>query len=441
MQNVEIEKDWRNILNGEVEEEKTEENLIKMKAWSDILNTDTKEEKDDQNREIEEDWNEILNREMEKEKEEQNREIEEDLTQIEENKTEEDNKEKIYGDIDRSIEKKGEMKNEAEQESIEKIDDINFKDNLLDPKIKELYKKFYESTNQHANYGTKIRDNFKYFVLDHENLTFKEKKVILDKVNEINNDKMIEKYIKHQLEMTTHAKRIIMRDFKEIKGLSISESTIKNIEKESGLESREVIRDNAIHLNLNKDYFEKIDTKEKAYWLGFIYADGYIELDKRSESRRLCLGSLSPKDEILLKKFAESINADKNKIEKDREYLRLRITNNKLCDDAMKHGVLPRKSLIIEYPKLENRELDLAFLLGYFDGDGKKGTSMIKTGSRKFLEQIKEKFNIPNNIYLNEPNKPNKKTVCLSLGAKLFNEMLDNYEDSLSRKRIRLKTY
>ncbi len=375
---------------------------------------------------------------MEKEKEEQNREIEEVSTQIEEDK-EADNKEKINENIDKSIEKNEEIKNKAEQETAEKLSENDFDESLFNPKLKELYKEFYDSTNQHANLGTKIRESFKDFVKDHENLTPKESKELLDKVNEINNDKMIEKYIKHQLEMTTHAKRIIMRDFKEIKGLSISESTIKNIEKESGLESREVIRDNAIHLNLNKDYFEKIDTKEKAYWLGFIYADGYIELNKRSESRRLCLGSLSPKDEILLKKFAESINADKNKIEKDREYLRLRITNKKLCDDAMKHGVLPRKSLIIEYPKLENRELDLAFLLGYFDGDGKKGTSMIKTGSRKFLEQIKEKFNIPNNIYLNEPNKPNKKTVCLSLGAKLFNEMLDNYEDSLSRKRIRFK--
>ena len=26
----------------------------------------------------------------------------------------------------------------------------------------------------------------------------------------------------------------------------------------------------------NKDYFEKINTSEKAYWLGFLYADGCI---------------------------------------------------------------------------------------------------------------------------------------------------------------------
>ena len=27
---------------------------------------------------------------------------------------------------------------------------------------------------------------------------------------------------------------------------------------------------------LNQKFFEEIDSKEKAYWLGFLYADGYI---------------------------------------------------------------------------------------------------------------------------------------------------------------------
>ncbi|MFX1326950.1 MAG: hypothetical protein ACFE91_02240 [Promethearchaeota archaeon] len=28
---------------------------------------------------------------------------------------------------------------------------------------------------------------------------------------------------------------------------------------------------------MREDFFEIIDTKEKAYWLGVIYAEGYIE--------------------------------------------------------------------------------------------------------------------------------------------------------------------
>ena len=33
----------------------------------------------------------------------------------------------------------------------------------------------------------------------------------------------------------------------------------------------------------NKDFFEKIDTEEKAYWLGFLYADGCINRMYKNE--------------------------------------------------------------------------------------------------------------------------------------------------------------
>ena len=31
---------------------------------------------------------------------------------------------------------------------------------------------------------------------------------------------------------------------------------------------------------MNRYIFEKIDTEEKAYWLGFLYADGYVIADR-----------------------------------------------------------------------------------------------------------------------------------------------------------------
>jgi len=99
-----------------------------------------------------------------------------------------------------------------------------------------------------------------------------------------------------------------------------------------------------------------------------------------------------------------------------------------------KHGCATRKSKIIELPELDNRQLYLAFLLGYFDGDGTIGTSKITTGSLKFLEQIKQLFNIPNKIH------KRKGAFDLYLGANLFDEMLDNYQNSLPRKRIRLES-
>lgn len=34
-------------------------------------------------------------------------------------------------------------------------------------------------------------------------------------------------------------------------------------------------------------YFENIDTEEKAYWLGFLYADGYVNANE--DKIELCL--------------------------------------------------------------------------------------------------------------------------------------------------------
>ena len=33
-------------------------------------------------------------------------------------------------------------------------------------------------------------------------------------------------------------------------------------------------------VNYNRHIFDNIDNEEKAYWLGFIVADGYLNLDK-----------------------------------------------------------------------------------------------------------------------------------------------------------------
>lgn len=73
----------------------------------------------------------------------------------------------------------------------------------------------------------------------------------------------------------------------------------------------------------------------------------------------------------------------------------------------------------------------MAFLLGYFDGDGFQGTSRITSGSIEFLRQIKSKFNIKYSI--------DSRRLTLTLGASLLNETLDNYKDNLSRKRIYLR--
>jgi len=188
------------------------------------------------------------------------------------------------------------------------------------------------------------------------------------------------------------------------------------------------------HTDINLNYFLKIDNKEKAYWLGFLYADGYIT--KLRNNLRIGL-EINKEDEIILDKYCNAlgINLNSKKYNKKSNTIRVRITNDKLGESLINQGYIigNTKSKNIELPCLNSRELYLAFLLGYFDGDGTTGTSRITTGSIKFLIQIARKFNIKNKIYTYKGNHK------MYLGAKLFNEMLNNYQNSLSKKRIRLR--
>jgi hypothetical protein len=187
------------------------------------------------------------------------------------------------------------------------------------------------------------------------------------------------------------------------------------------------------HPNLKRDYFENITTKNQAYWLGFVWAEIYIGV------RSSITLDLSKRDEILMDRFIIALGLNpiyktgfkRKKKTGIKNYVRIRFKCKKIEKDLLDLGYKPAKLKQTQLPTLGSRELYLAFLLGFFDGDGKQGTTAFHLGSKKILDQIKEKFNIPHEVY---PDKEGK-SWYLSLGAELFNEMLYNYENSLKRKR------
>ena len=114
--------------------------------------------------------------------------------------------------------------------------------------------------------------------------------------------------------------------------------------------------------------FEKIDTEEKAYWLGFLYADGCVG----SKEDKVEL-SLSEKDLHHIEKFKEFMNIN-NKIcyrEKTKAY-RFSFRSQKCKFDLIRQGCFPKKSLILKFPTEEQvpKNLMKHFIRGYFDGDG-----------------------------------------------------------------------
>lgn len=118
----------------------------------------------------------------------------------------------------------------------------------------------------------------------------------------------------------------------------------------------------------NHSLFERIDSEEKAYWLGFICADGNVHSTTNQISISLAYVDLSH-----LEKFKKFIGA-KNVIidyKKTKSY-KYQFYSKKMKQDLINLGCVPRKSLVLQFPKekLIPKNLIKHFIRGYFDGDG-----------------------------------------------------------------------
>lgn len=144
------------------------------------------------------------------------------------------------------------------------------------------------------------------------------------------------------------------------------------------------LRKNGIHIpnlqnevKFNDRIFDVIDTEEKAYWLGFIYADGYISsIDKAGFEI-----ALKAEDSNHLHKFNRFMEHKHNNVKlgvskcNGKEFQRCRWTvrNQHLWDTLNTLGCVPKKSLILQFPDISifsTEDLIVHFIRGYFDGDG-----------------------------------------------------------------------
>lgn len=130
-------------------------------------------------------------------------------------------------------------------------------------------------------------------------------------------------------------------------------------------------KENSRVYNVNHDYFEVIDTVEKAYWLGFMYADGYITKDNK-------IGlTLAEKDKKHIEKFRDCLDSNyeiktykaSGGYSVGKNYCKLLITSEKMHNDLENLGVVENKTNILSKPNISEC-LEKYFILGYFDGDG-----------------------------------------------------------------------
>jgi len=117
--------------------------------------------------------------------------------------------------------------------------------------------------------------------------------------------------------------------------------------------------------------FDNIDTEEKAYWLGFLYADGCVV--NTGSNLKVSL-ALSAKDISHLEKFQRFMRTN-NPIRiyngnHHNQYCRLYIIDEHLCKQLIDKGVYINKTEIISFPNFLSEEMIRHFIRGYVDGDG-----------------------------------------------------------------------
>lgn len=157
----------------------------------------------------------------------------------------------------------------------------------------------------------------------------------------------------------------------------------------------------------NEQYFDEIDTEEKAYWLGFIFADGCVY--KGTTNYRLQI-NLQYSDMEHLQRFQKAIGSD-YKIRHIRKNNReiaaeLKVNSTRMGKSLIKLGCVERKTIVCQFPNIPY-ELKRHFIRGYFDGDGciteSKNTNQWLfeiTGGSGVLEPIADFF-LDHNIRLN----------------------------------------
>lgn len=134
---------------------------------------------------------------------------------------------------------------------------------------------------------------------------------------------------------------------------------------------------------LNTNYFNKIDSHEKAYVLGFLYADGSNRGDGITFTQDV--------ERIdILENIKRALESEAPIREARPGHYIFEVFSDIMVKDIEELGVVKNKSLVLQFPTEEivPDEFMSSFVLGYFDGDGciwngKRKKMVVKDSKRK----------------------------------------------------------
>lgn len=247
-------------------------------------------------------------------------------------------------------------------------------------------------------------------------------------------------------------KHLYLQEYMSLKAIgekfNVSRSVISRVLNEENVEKRKTT-------NLYKaDYrkFQIIDSSEKAYWLGFLAADGCVYVRPENATVRI---QLNIKDIEHLEKFKNFMDSNVNiktaiqteGFSNNTEIAIIAFNSMDMAADLIDKGIVPRKSLILRPPKIDSK-FYLPFIKGYFDGDG----SIYKTqqgewgisfvGTKEMLSWIKNVLGWTNK--LEQKKDCNFNSYYVRCGGiekpySIISKFYDSTDVSLNRKQEKYK--
>lgn len=220
---------------------------------------------------------------------------------------------------------------------------------------------------------------------------------------------------------------------------NVTNKVIKNRLESAGVEIKTNAEQQRKHF-FNEEFFSTIDTEAKAYWLGFIFADGCVHGTRKDISIALSLS-----DRAHLEKFAADIEysgpglvSDHKSVFADVDILSSKVSlrSEKMWNDLVSHGCLPNKSLDCGPPIGLPEKFTMDFIRGVIDGDGyisKAGFPSVEiVGSHPLLLWIAQKLGM-------DSPRPHKSVWRIRASGKRAKEIaVSTYENStiyMDRKR------
>ena len=140
--------------------------------------------------------------------------------------------------------------------------------------------------------------------------------------------------------------------------------------------------------NMKEHFFQEINEEAKAYFLGLLISDGNVFKDNTRRQASISI-TLDLKDEYMLEKFKEVLQANTSVGHDGRGYGQIAVRSNIMAEDLAKYGVVPRKSYNTYLPQI-SKEMMPHLIRGIFDGDGSimAKPNPSNDGHNRFLHSI-----------------------------------------------------